>query len=140
MAFLRRISTRQLLLLVAVIAVVVGGGTALALAATSGPGQKPSPKPLANAVHDSLTGPAVAGVTAQIKFTNNLIDSANLEGSDPLLSGATGRLWAAPGGRFRIELQADSGQDAQAVSDGKSFWAYDPSSNTVYRGTLPQHS
>src|SRR5207248_6801639 len=56
-----------------------------------------------------------------------------------LLSGATGRLWAAPGGRFRLELQSDSGQDAQVVSDGSSFWAYDPSSNTVYRGSLPQH-
>src|SRR5437764_10645736 len=139
MAFLRRISTRQLILLLAGVVAVVIGGTALALAATSG-GPKPPPKPLANAIHDALTGPSVTGVTAQIKFTNNLIDAANLEGSDPLLTGATGRLWAAPGGRFRLELQSDSGQDAQVVSNGTSFWAYDPSSNTVYRGALPRHS
>jgi outer membrane lipoprotein-sorting protein len=139
MAFLRRISTRQLILLVAAVAAVVIGGTALALAAGSGAGPKPAPKPLANAIHDALNGPSAQGVTAQVKFTNNLIDSANIQGSDPLLSGSSGRLWAAPGGRFRVELQADSGQDAQVVSDGSSFWAYDPSSNTVYRGSLPQH-
>jgi outer membrane lipoprotein-sorting protein len=136
--FLRRISTRRLILLIGSVVAVVIAGTAIAIAASSG-GPKPPPKPLAVAVHDALAAPEPQGVTATISFKNRLIDAAALEGSDPLLSGGTGRLWAAPDGRFRIEVQSTSG-DAQLVSDGKTFWAYDPSSNTVYRGDLPKDS
>jgi outer membrane lipoprotein-sorting protein len=78
-------------------------------------------------------------VTATISFKNRLIDAAEFEGVDPLISGGTGRLWATPDGHFRIEVQSTSG-DAQLVSDGKSFWAYDPSSHTVYRGSVPRHT
>src|SRR4051812_23371412 len=138
MSFLRHISTRRLILLCTAVLGVIAAGTAIALAAGSS-GSKPPPKPLANAIHDSLTAPAAQGVTATVRFTNRLIDGATLEGSDPLLSGATGRLWATPDGHFRVELQSSgSGQDAQVVSDGSSFWAYDPSSNTVYRGSVPK--
>jgi outer membrane lipoprotein-sorting protein len=135
--FLRRISTRRLILLCASVVAVVAAGTAIALAAGTG-GSKPAPKPLAVAVHNALTAPQPQGVTATITFKNRLIDAAQFEGSDPLISGGTGRLWATPDGHFRVEVQSTSG-DAQLVSDGKSFWAYDPSSHTVYRGSVPQH-
>jgi outer membrane lipoprotein-sorting protein len=138
MSFLRRISTRQLLLLCAGVVALVIGGAALAIAAGTG-GPKPPPKPLALAIRDALAAPAPPGVTARIKFTNHLIDSAGIEGSNPLLSGASGRLWATKDGRLRIELQSSKG-DAQLVSDGKSFWAWDGSSSKVYRGRLPQHA
>jgi outer membrane lipoprotein-sorting protein len=136
--FLRRISTRRLILLCASVVAVVAACTAIALAAGSS-GPKPPPKPLAVAVHNALTAPEPQGVTATISFKNRLIDAAEFEGADPLISGGTGRLWATPDGHFRIEVQSTSG-DAQLVSDGKSFWAYDPSSHTVYRGSLPQHA
>jgi outer membrane lipoprotein-sorting protein len=135
MSFLRTISTRRLVALVAAIVAVAAGGTAIALAASGG-GPVPPPKPLATAVDDALHAPAVSGVTARIRFTNHLIDSASIEGSDPILTGASGRLWLTDG-RLRLELQSDRG-DAQVVSDGKRFWAYDVSSNTVYRGEIPQ--
>src|SRR5438128_1689742 len=122
MSFLRTISTQRLLALVVAILAVAGGGTAIALAAGGG-GPIPPPKPLAVAVHDGLAVPSVQGVTARIKFTNHLIDSSSLEGSDPILTGASGRLWATDG-QLRLELQSDQG-DAQVVSDGKSFWIYD---------------
>lgn len=138
MSFLRRISTRQLLTLCAAAAALVIGGAAIAIAAGAG-GPKPPPKPLAVAIHDALAAPRVQGVTARIKFTNHLIDSADVQGSNAVLSGAAGRLWATRDGRVRIELQSERG-DAQLVSDGKRFWAYDGSSNTVYRGRLPQHA
>jgi outer membrane lipoprotein-sorting protein len=139
MSFLRRISTRHLILLCAAVVAVIAGGTALAVAAGAG-GSKPPPKSLSVAIHDAVTAPAPQGVTADVTFTNHLIDAATLEGSDPLLSGATGRLWATPDGHFRVELQGTSGHpDAQVVYDGTSFWAYEPSSNTVYRGSVPQH-
>ena len=40
---------------------------------------------------------------------------------------------------MRLELQSDNG-DAQIVVNGNAFWVSDPSSHTVYEGTLPaQH-
>ena len=38
---------------------------------------------------------------------------------------------------MRLELQSDSGQDAQVLVSKSGFWIYDPSSNTQYRGALP---
>ena len=124
-----------MLLCTGVVAAAIGV-TALAIAASSG-GPTPPRKPLAVAVRDALRAPVPQGVTARVRFTNHLVDSSGIQGSNPILTGATGRLWATSDGRLRIELQSERG-DAQIVSDGKRFWAYDGSSNTVYRGTLPQ--
>lgn len=139
MSYLRRISTRRLLLLCAALAAVAAAGTAIALAAgNSGP--KPPPKPLAQAVRDALSAPQVKGVTARIKFTNKLIDSASLQGTDPILTGATGRLWAS-NDKLRLELQASpdrGGSDVQVQVSGDTVSVYDSGSNTVYRGTLPR--
>ena len=95
MSYLRRISTRRLL--AALVGCVLAAGVsaaAIALAAGGG-GPTPPPKPLADALHDALAAPAPAGVTARIEFTNHLIDAASLQGADPLLTGAKGRLWAS---------------------------------------------
>jgi outer membrane lipoprotein-sorting protein len=137
MSFLRTISTRRLLALLAAIVAVGVGGTALALAATGG-GPVPPPKRLAVAIYDALRAPNAQGVSGRVKFTNHLIDSAGVEGVSPLLQGASGRFWFADG-RLRLELQSDQG-DSQLVADGKRFWAYDASSNTVYRGSLPRRT
>jgi outer membrane lipoprotein-sorting protein len=140
---LRRISTRRLLSICALsLALVVGVG-AVALAATGGDGPKPAPKPLANAVEDALNAPDVPGISARIDFTNNLVDASSLQGADPILTGASGRLWASPegGGKLRLELQAEDGLgggDSQLLVDGQEFWLYDGGSETVYRGTLPE--
>ena len=138
MQFLRRISSKQLAILCVAAIVVIVGGTALALAAGSG-GPVPPRKPLANAVHDALAAPELQGASARISFKNNLLSGVDLRGSNPLLAGADGRLWATNDGHFRLELQSSGGgSDAQIVSDGKTFWVYDGSSDTVYRGTVPQ--
>jgi outer membrane lipoprotein-sorting protein len=140
MKFLRTVSTRRLLALIAGIVIAIGAGTAIAIAA-SGPGPVPPPKPLAKAIHDALAAPAVTGISARISFTNNLIGSANLGetgAADPILSGATGRLWLGDH-QLRLELQSDNG-DAQVVINKGSFWISDPSSQTVYEGTLPTYA
>jgi outer membrane lipoprotein-sorting protein len=135
---LRRLPTTRLLALIAAVIAALGGGTAIAMAALGGSGAKPPAKSLVQALHDAASGPGVQGVTARITFTNHLIDSSSLpKGSNPLLSGATGRLWAAPDGRLRLELQSDAG-DAQVTSDGKVLSIFDGTSNTIYRITLPQ--
>jgi outer membrane lipoprotein-sorting protein len=137
MAFLRTVSTRRLLALIAACVTVAAGGTAIAVAATSG-GPVPKPESLAQAVHGALAGPAVTGISARVTFTNQLISSSDLgQESDPLLTGATGRLWLSTNHQLlRLELQGNNG-DAQLVLNGRSFWVYDPSSNTVFRGQLP---
>ncbi len=138
MQFLRRISTRRLLALCAAIVAVGAAGTAIAIAASGG-GPTPPPKPLAQAIHDALTAPAVDGVTARIHFTNHLIDQSSLgEGSDPIFTGADGRLWAAKD-KLRLELQSSGGAgDSQVLIDNGHFTVYDAASKTVYRGDLPQ--
>ncbi|HLM48944.1 MAG TPA: DUF2092 domain-containing protein [Solirubrobacteraceae bacterium] len=135
---LRTLSTRRLVLIgAAVVAVAAGGG--IAQAQLSGGAPEPQPKALDQAVYDALRAPEVQGVTARVKFTNNLIPAGSLPNgsASPLLTGAEGRLWLTQDGRFRIELQSDSG-DAQIVSDGKTVQAYDADSNVVYRAALPE--
>jgi outer membrane lipoprotein-sorting protein len=139
MKFLRTVSTRRLLAVIVGVVTAVAAGTALAVAA-AGSGPTPPPKRLPQAVHDALAAPAPAGITARISFTNHLIDSTDIQGGDPILTGATGRLWLSNDHRLRLELQSNTGQDAQIVVDKSRFWVYDPSAKTAYEGTLPAGS
>jgi outer membrane lipoprotein-sorting protein len=134
---LRTLSTRRLY---GVLAVVV------ALAATAGIAQAaldgssaPEPKPLDRAVYDALRAPAPAGVSARVTFTNGLLPGGSMpnQAGSPILQGASGRVWVAGDGRFRLELQSDGG-DAQIVDDGKRITIYDPGSKSAY--TLPSHA
>ena len=136
MRYLRTVSTHRLLAMLTGLVIAIAAGTAIAVAA-SGSGPVPAPKALPNAVHQALTAPTVSGITARITFTNHLIDASALQGSDPILGGASGRLWLSPGThQLRLELQGNNG-DAQIVVNGRSVWAYDPSTKTAYKGTLP---
>jgi outer membrane lipoprotein-sorting protein len=140
MKFLRTVSTRRLLAVIAGLTAAAAAGTAIAVAAGGG-GPVPPREPLARAIHQALTAQPVDGITARISFTNHLIDATNIQGSDPILQGASGRLWLSltPGHRqLRVELQGDSG-DAQLVAGNGRWWVYDPTSNTAYEGTLGGH-
>jgi hypothetical protein len=140
---LRRLPLSHLLLLCGVVVVVGIGATALATALGAGP--TPPPKPLADAVHDALTAPKVSGVSARIQFTDHLLEGANLasaggEGgnlaSNPLVAGASGRLWIGAEGHARLELQSEQG-DTQILYDGQSVSLYEAATNTLYRYTPP---
>jgi outer membrane lipoprotein-sorting protein len=128
-----------LVALVAVIVVVAASGTAIAVAAGGGGGPTPPPKALPQAIHDALAAPRPQGITARIKFTNHLFPSGSLLGNvgSALMSGASGRLWLTNDGRGRLELQSDAG-DVQIVWNARNVTIFDASSNTVYRGELPQ--
>lgn len=142
MRTLRRISTRRLLTLcVAVVAIAVGT-TAVAMAMTA-TGPVPGPASLPVAVHDALTAPSVPGISARVQLTNHLLGASSIQGqgSDPFLSGASGRMWVSPegGGRLRLELQSEGGGgDSQVLVEEGRFEIYDGGSGTVYRGTLPK--
>ncbi|MFN2630035.1 MAG: outer membrane lipoprotein carrier protein LolA [Gaiellaceae bacterium] len=141
MKFLRTLSTGRLLALVLALAALAAGGAAIAVAASGGSGQTPPAKPLAQAIHDALGAQAPPGITADISFTNKLFPSGSLLGStgSALMSGATGRLWATNDGRGRLELQSAAG-DVQIVWNMTQVTAYDASSNTVYKFSLPAHT
>ncbi|MGH2873887.1 MAG: LolA family protein [Solirubrobacteraceae bacterium] len=138
MRYLRTASTGRLLATIAGVIAAIVAGTAIAVAATSS-NPVPKPEPLAQAIHSALTATPAQGISADINFTNNLISSTDFTGgpTDPLLQGATGRLWAS-GHELRIELQTSNG-DGQLLVDGNSFWLSDPATQTVYKGTLPSH-
>jgi hypothetical protein len=137
--YLRTVSTRRLLVLIASVVGVAVAGTAIAVAAI-GNGPVPKREPLAVAIRQALRAPAVTGISARITFSNNLIDATDLQGpTDPLLQGASGRLWLTetPGDhRLRIELQSDNG-DGQIVYDNGRFSIYDPAQNVAYEGSVP---
>ena len=145
MNILRRLALSRLLLLCALVVAIGVSATALAFALGSGP--TPPPKPLAQAVHEALGAPSVEGFSANVQLTDHLLEGANLAsgtsggGSDdltsnPLLTGASGRLWVAKDGRIRLELQSEEG-DTQVIYDGQTLSVYDAASNTLYRYTPP---
>jgi outer membrane lipoprotein-sorting protein len=137
MKFIRTVSTGRLLATIVGLLLAIGAGTAIAVAA-AGPGPIPTRIPLANAVHKALAAPAVTGITADISFTNRLIDASDFatDFKDPILQGATGRLWLSNNHQLRLELQSDNG-DSQVVVNHNRFWISDPMSHQVYEGTLP---
>lgn len=136
-AFLRRASSRHLVVASVTAVAVVGAGAAIAVAASSSTGTPPA-RALGPAIHTALAGSHdVQGVSATITFTNDLIASSSIQGSDPLLIGASGRLWASSDGRLRVELQSGNG-DVEILSDGKTLTVDDPRSKSVYELTLPQ--
>jgi outer membrane lipoprotein-sorting protein len=139
-AFLRRSSTRRLLVAVLAVVVLVGGGAAIAVAATQNTATPP-PQALAPALRTALAGSRdIRGVSARVTFTDNLVTGSSMAGmTDPLLTGASGRLWISNDGRARLELQASTG-DVEIVLDGTRLSVSDPSSNTVYELKLPQRS
>jgi hypothetical protein len=144
-SFLRRLPLSRLIGVCAATIAFGVGGAAIASAVDTGP--QPAPKGLPQAVHDALGATPVEGVTAQIQYTNHLLEGASLAGaagsagqlaSSPLLQGASGRLWVAKDGRVRLELQAD-GEDTNVVLADHTLSIYGVAPNTVYRYTLPQH-
>jgi outer membrane lipoprotein-sorting protein len=134
-------------LLTALAVSVVVGITATALAFALGAGPTPPAEPLADAIHGALAGASGAtaqGVSANITFTDHLLEGASLASggksgeltSSPLITGASGRLWIAKNGDMRLELQSEQG-DTQILYDGHTLQLYDAATNTLYRYTPP---
>ena len=138
MNILRRASNRQLLVgILAVLAIAVG--TAAAFASRGGP--KPPHRSLAAALHRLAMSKPVQGVTARVQFTDNLFPSGSagaLGSGSPLISGATGRIWAG-GGKVRLELQSSAG-DTEIGFDGSTVTLYDVASGTAYTMVVPHHA
>jgi hypothetical protein len=143
---LRRTSTARLLISIfAALAIAGAVGAVTALAVDSGSALPPA-APLADAIHDALKGPPLNGFSADITLTDNLLPSANVGAdsgiplaSSPLLTGASGRLWASADGRLRFELQASNG-DTEILVTPDAVTLEDVASNSVYELALPASS
>jgi outer membrane lipoprotein-sorting protein len=133
--FLRTAPTHRLMAALAGVVVAIAAGTAIAVAAAGG-GPVPKSRQLADAIHEALTAKPVQGVSADVSFTNRLIDTSEIQGSDPLLTGGSGHIWVSNDGRVRLELYGDNG-DPEVVLGNGSWWVYDPMLQTVYEGNLP---
>ena len=131
-----RLSPNRLLVLTsALLAAAVAA--AVVAAAAVGDAARPAPKPLLSAALDSFSADRPPGVTARIRFTNNLVPAGALTTTEsPLLTGGDGRLWLAADGRFRAELESDLG-DLEIASDGRTISIYDAATKTVYEAALP---
>ena len=138
----RRLPLYRLLLLCGLVVVAGISATALALAVGSGP--KPAAKPLAQAVHDALSAPAVEGVSADVKLTNHLLEGASLasgagQGGE---AGLRARCWPAPRdgcGSPRTAACASSCRPKRATRRSSTTATrsplYDAATNTLYRYT-----
>src|SRR6185437_7088454 len=131
---LRRATTRQLIIAIVVIA-ALAAGSAVALAGGDGP--KPPHRSLAAALHQAATAKPVQGVTARVQFSDHLIANGSLASGSPLITGATGRVWAG-GGKVRLELQSSAG-DTEIGFDGAKATLYDVSSGTAYVMPVRSH-
>ncbi len=144
MKLFRTFSTPRLLALLAAVVAIAAAASIGSIAAFGSSAPTPPPKPLDQAIKDALNAPEPAGVTARVKFTNNLFPSGALSGmsgagGSALTSGGSGRLWWSPADkRGRIELQSDAG-DAQILWDSTHVTVWDSSSNTVYDLSIPAH-
>ncbi|CAB4878800.1 MAG: hypothetical protein F2799_06015 [Actinobacteria bacterium] len=137
--FIRTASSRALSAAAIGLTGLLLGGAMVATGALSSDA-KPAPKSLAQAVVDSqATRGTFSGVAARVTFKNSLVDSSVLgQGSDPLLGGGSGRLWADNNGNLRIELQSDGGGgDVQIVANDKQVWVSYGTTSTVYRAAMP---
>ncbi len=145
MNIFRRLPLFRLLTVLAIVVAVGVSVTALAFALGAGP--TPPAEPLADAIHGALAGAngeTVQGVSANITFTDHLLEGASLASggksseltSSPLITGASGRLWIAKDGDMRLELQSEKG-DTQILYDGHTLQLYDAATNTLDRYTPP---
>jgi outer membrane lipoprotein-sorting protein len=124
------IPRRRLVAVLAAVAVVaLGAGVALG-ASDSAP--KPPHRPLAQALLSALQSKPVDGVSARIRFTNNLLPAGSLPKGTTLPFGASaeGRIWLRRDGRLRLDVHSDAG-DAEVTYDGARLRVYDAGSNTV---------
>ena len=139
MNLLRRMSTVRLIALFAALAAI---GLVAGIAVARGrSGPKPPPRQLAQAIHNALIAKPVSGFSARITFTNHLFPTGaiNTGTGSALLTGATGRIWISNDGRFRLELQSQTG-DTQIMGDSTALRVYDASSNSEYVLPMPHSS
>jgi len=125
MKFLRTASTGRLIGVFGGVAAVIAVCAAVAVAATGG-GPVPKRESLARAVHQALKAPPVKAITARVRFTDNLLPSAEPQGqrADPLLQGGPGRLWMSSIAHELLLEGQGQNWDAQWLVHNRRVWRF----------------
>jgi hypothetical protein len=123
-------SSRRVLGWLGLAAVMVAALVVTALALARNSHHTPPGRPLAVAVHDALTAPPVAGLSARFVLTEHLLPGSSTAFSASPLAGATGSVWVS-GDRVRLLIHSQLG-NAQLAYDGTNLSLYDAKHHTAY--------
>lgn len=139
MGYIKRSSatslTGWLILAIALLSAV----SVTAYAVTRSGAPKPPKSSLAGAVHRALTATPVTGVTAQFTVDQHLLTGTSTTfSSNPLLAGATGKVWYG-GGHVRLVVKSQMGTTAIAY-DGSRVMLYDKKHHTAYVLPVTHHA
>ncbi len=113
----------------ALAAIFLGVASVTAFALTRGSNAPPK-RSLAAAIHHSLAGKQVAGITADVKLNTNLLPGASSSFQTGALTGATGHVWLTKG-HAKLELHSSLGTTLVGFANGR-VTLYMPKSNTAY--------
>lgn len=139
MGMIKRSSATSLVGWLVLAAALLCAITVTAYAMTRGDGPKPPKRSLASAVHHALTAKPVTGLSAQFRVDQHLLAGTSTSlSSNPLLAGATGRVWIG-GGHARLVLSSQLGTTAIAF-DGHRVTLYDRKHHVAYVLPVKHHA
>lgn len=130
----KRTKVTRLVGWLALVVVFMGAASVTAFALTRGTNAPPK-RSLPAAISHALAGKQVAGITADVKLTTNLLPGTSGAFQTSALEGATGHVWLTKG-QAKLELSSQLGTTVLGFSDGR-VTLYQPKSNTAY--VLPLH-
>jgi hypothetical protein len=109
-----------------------------AYAMTRGGAPKPPKRSLASALHRAVTAKPVPGLQAEFRVDQHLLAGTSTSlSSNPLLAGATGRVWIG-GGHARLVLDSQLGTTSIAF-DGRKVTLYDRKQHVAYVLPVKHH-
>ena len=139
MGYIKRSSATSLAGWLVLAVALLSAISVTAYAVTRGGAPKPPKSSLAGAVHRALTARPVAGVTAQFSVDQHLLTGTSTTfSSNPLLAGATGKVWYGDG-RVRLVVKSQMGTTAIAY-DGSRVTLYDKKKHVAYVLPVKHHA
>ncbi len=135
MGYIRRSSATRLAGWFGLLAVLMGALSVTALALTRGGAPTPPRRTLANALHVALSGPPVAGVSAQVTFDQHLLPGSSSTLSASPLAGATGHIWVG-GGRAHLQVRSQLGT-TDLTYDGHQLMLWNRTHHVAYVLPVP---
>jgi outer membrane lipoprotein-sorting protein len=138
MGMIKRSSATSLVGWLVLAAALLSAITVTAYAMTRGDGPKPPKRSLASAVHHALTAKPVTGLSAEFRVDQHLLSGTSTSlSSNPLLAGATGRVWIG-GGHARLVLSSQLGTTSIAF-DGHRVTLYNRKQHVAFVLPVKHH-
>jgi outer membrane lipoprotein-sorting protein len=139
MGIIKRSSATSLVGWFILAAALLSAISVTAYAVTRSGAPKPPKSSLASALHRAATAPPITGVTAQFTVDQHLLTGTSTTlSSNPLLAGATGKVWYGDG-RARLVVKSQLGTTAIAY-DGSRVTVYDKKTHVAYVLPVKHHT